>query len=217
MSVICWYFDVRPLSDSSLFSLGMSVLPWEERREQVMRFRFEKDRCLCLGAGLLLAYALRQAGVTDLKLCRLANGKPVLANAPNIHFNLSHSGTIAACAVSDRPVGVDVETLQDADPGVVAMCFQPIEQEWINNANDRRRAFTRLWTRKESYLKLLGTGLTCPSASFCVLPGMDVPDGNCYSEMEEMGHLICVCTQQNNDVAFKQKRFWLNDGLAHLP
>ena len=207
MSVICWYFDVRPLCDPALFSRGMSALPWEERREQAMRFRFEKDRRLCLGAGLLLAYALRQAGATDLSLRRLSNGKPVLINAPNIHFNLSHSGTLAACAVSDRPVGVDVEALQSVEPGVVAMCFQPIEQAWINQADDRSRAFTRLWTRKESYLKLRGTGLTCPLDSFCVLPGKDAPDGVCYSEMDEMDHLICVCTQQNDAVIFKQ--WWI--------
>ena len=204
MSVICWYYDVRQLTDSSLFARGMSVLPWEERREQVMRFRFDKDRRLCLGAGLLLAYALRQAGATDLSLCRLSNGKPVLTNAPNIHFNLSHSGTLATCAVSAQPVGVDVEVLQNADPGVVAMCFQPIEQEWINQADDQRRAFTRLWTRKESYLKLRGTGLTCPPDSFCVLPGKDAPDGISYSEMDEADHMICVCTQQNNAVVFKR-------------
>ena len=206
MSVICWYCDVGPLSSPSLFSWGMSALPWEERREQVMRFRFEKDRRLCLGAGLLLAYALRQAGTTDLSLRRLSNGKPVLANAPGIHFNLSHSGTLAACAVSDQPVGVDVEALQNADPGVVAMCFQPIEREWIDRADDRRRAFTRLWTRKESYLKMRGTGLACPPDSFCVLPGQDFPSGICYSETDEMDHMICACTRQDDTVTFKRWR-----------
>ena len=204
MSVICWYCDVRPLSDPALFSRGMSLLPWEERREQVMRFRFDKDRRLCLGAGLLLAYALRQAGAKDLSLRRFSNGKPVLANDPNIHFNLSHSGTLAVCAVSDHPVGVDVEEKQNAAPGVMDMCFQPIEREWIDQAEDQCRAFTRLWTRKESYLKLLGAGLTCPPNSFCVLPGKDTANGMGYSEIVEMDHMICVCTQQNDAVIFKE-------------
>lgn len=207
MSVICWYCDVRPLADPTLFSRGMLLLPWNERREQVMRFCFEKDRRLCLGAGLLLAYALRQAGASDLNLRRLSNGKPMLANDPNIHFNLSHSGTLAVCAVSNQPVGVDVETQQNMDPGIAAMCFQPIEQEWINQADDQCRAFTRLWTRKESYLKLLGTGLACPPNSVCVLPGKDAANGIAYSETVEMEHMICVCTQQSNTVLFK--RWWI--------
>ena len=127
MSVTCWYCDVRVFLDPVRFSCGMSLLPWEERREKVMRYYFEIDRCRCLGAGLLLVNALREAGVSDMKLRYLSNGKPVLANEPDVHFNLSHSGNLAVCAVSDHPVGVDVELLQDMDPGVAGMCFQPVD------------------------------------------------------------------------------------------
>ena len=204
MPVICWYCDVRPLSDPALFSQGMSLLPWEERRKKVMLFRFDRDRRLCLGAGLLLAHALRQAGAMDLSLRCLSDGKPVLVNEPKIHFNLSHSGFLAVCAVADQAVGVDVEEKQHADIGVMDMCFQPIEQEWIDRAEDQAREFTRLWTRKESYLKLRGTGLTCPPSSFCVLPGIDSQNGIVYSEIDEMGHMICVCTQQSDTVIFKE-------------
>ena len=221
MTVTCWHCDVRPLADPSLFSRGMAALPWAERREQVMRFHFEKDRLLCLGAGLLLAHALRRAGARDLSLRRLSNGKPVPVNAPGIHFNLSHSGTLAVCAVSGRPVGVDVEVLQSMDPGVVSMCFQPAEQQWIYQAEDPCRAFTRLWTRKESYLKLMGTGLSCPPDSFCALPGAGFPKGIAYSEIEEAGHMICVCAQQGDDVVFKTIDISLNpigiNGCTALP
>ena len=203
MSVKCWYCDVQPLSDPALFYRAMSLLPWEERREKVLRFRFEKDRQLCLGAGLLLVQALRQAGVHDLSLRRLANGKPVLANCPDIHFNLSHSGRLAVCAVSGQPVGVDVETPQRADPGVLTMCFQPAEQEWIRDSDDPDRAFTHLWTRKESCLKLSGAGLSCPLNAFSVLPGKELPGSIFFSEAEAMGHLICVCTPQREAVSFK--------------
>ena len=206
MSVICWYCDVQPLSDPLLFSRGLSLLPWEERREQVMRFRFDKDRRLCLGAGLLLAYALCRAGASDLSLRCLPNGKPMLANDPNIHFNLSHSGILAVCAVSDHPVGVDVEPIQNAVSEVAAMCFQSAEQEWMKASDHPDYAFTRLWTRKESYLKLSGEGLSRSPESFCVLPGKDAPKGARFSELEEMGHLICVCTQQNDAVIFNRWR-----------
>lgn len=204
MPVICWYCDVRPLSDPELFSWGMTSLPWEERRVQVMRFRFDKDRRLCLGAGLLLAHALHQASAMDVSIRHLCNGKPVLANDPNIHFNLAHSGFLAVCAVANQPVGVDVEVLQNEDPEVMAMCFQPIEKKWVNQAEEQHCEFTRLWTRKESYLKLRGTGLTCFPGSFCVLPGeKGFPNGIIYSEIDIMGHMICVCMQQNDNVNFK--------------
>ena len=204
MSVICWYCNVEPLGDPALFSRGMSRLPWAERREQVMRFHFEKDRKLCLGAGLLLAHALREAGVSDPALDRLPDGKPVLKNNPDVHFNLSHSGTLAVCAVSGRPVGVDTECLQKEDAGVSALCFQAAEREWIRRSAEPDRAFTRLWTRKESYLKLIGTGLLRSPGAVSVLPGTGQPEGVCFFETEQNGHLICVCTGGSGKARFRE-------------
>ena len=213
MEITCWICDVQPLSDPALFSRGMALLPWEERREQIMRFYLERDRRLCLGAGLLLAYALRHPGAADLTLRRLPNGKPVLAANPDIHFNLSHSGILAVCAVSDQPVGVDAEVLQSGDPEAAAFCFQPPELEWMHQFEHSAYPFTRLWTRKESYLKLLGTGLSRSPNSFCAIPGQDTPAGCTFHEHEKDGHLICVCSFQNNDIIFRE---WglLSEGIG---
>ena len=104
----CYYYDVSALSSAERFEQALASLPWEERREKILRYRFEKDRRLSLGAGLLAAYALREAGAEDLALQTGEYGKPELLFYPNIRFNLSHSGTLAVCAVSDRPVVVYV-------------------------------------------------------------------------------------------------------------
>ena len=204
MFLTCWYCNVEPLADPTLFSRGLSRLPWAERREQVMRFRLEKDRRLCLGAGLLLAHALRDAGISDMCLGRLSNGKPILKNSPDVHFNLSHSGTLAVCAVSDQPVGADVERLQKADAGVAALCFQAAEQEWIFQSAAPDREFTRLWTRKESYLKLIGTGLFRSPGAFSVLPGSGRPEGVRFFETAQNEPLICVCTEENEKAVFRE-------------
>lgn len=194
MMLICWTWDVSPLADPRRFEAGMSALPWEKRREKVLSYRFGKDRRLCLGAGLLAAYALREAGVRDLAMDFLAFGKPVLANCPGIHFNLSHSGTLAVCAVSDRPVGVDAEEMQKADMRVADLCFQPAEKEWILASADPDRSFTRLWVRKESFLKLLGTGFSRPANTFSALPGEKTEGGPRFAEREENNCLLCVCS-----------------------
>ncbi len=194
MNTICYYFDVSALSTQERFAQGMASLPWEERRQKILRYHFDRDRRLSLGAGLLLAYALREAGAEDLSLAYSEHGKPYLLSYPDLHFNLSHSGTLALCAVSDRPVGADVERPGRADQAVARRCFLPQELEWMENAPDRARAFTRLWTRKESYLKLLGTGLAREMNSFSVLPGEAMEDGAAFTEKEVSGHLICVCT-----------------------
>ena len=208
MSLSCWFCDVRPLSDKKLFARGMEELPWELRREKVLRYRFEKDRILSLGAGLLLAGVLRRAGVRDLTVHALPEGKLVLAHCPEVHFNLSHSGTLAVAAVSDLPVGVDTEILAKMDPGMGSFCLRQSEQEWVRRSADPDRAFLRLWTRKESYLKRIGTGITVPPDSISVLPGEPMPDGSEFTEWEERGHLICLCADPGKKADFGEYRLF---------
>ena len=204
MAVRCWFCDVRPLSDEALFARGMRELPWAERREKVLRYRFEKDRILSLGAGLLLAGMLQEYGVRDLTVHALPEGKLVLTNCPQVHFSLSHSGTLAVAAVSDLPVGVDTEILSDVDSRILSYAFQTSEQEWVRKSDDPGRAFVRLWTRKESYLKRLGIGFSVPPDSFSVLPDEPMPDGSTFSEWEERGHLICLSTEQAEKVELRE-------------
>lgn len=202
--VLCWYYDVSELSDPARFDRGMAALPWEERRAKVLRFRFEKDRRLCLGAGLLAAHALRYAGAPDLRLGFSAYEKPFLAAHPDIHFNLSHSGTLAVCAVSDRPVGVDTEALTTFSPEAASLCFRASERAWLEEEADRDWAFTRLWTRKESYLKYLGTGLSLPADTFSALPGESPAEGVAFTEYRVGAHCLCVCAESGREVVFRR-------------
>lgn len=195
----CWYYDVSELYDAETFNVAMALLPWSERRAKVERFVFLKDKCLCLGAGLLCAYALRAAGARDLTMAYGAYDKPHLKNHPHIHFNVSHSGTMAVCAVSSSPVGIDVEERQSYDEGVARLCFTDDELEWLSQQADADWAFTRLWTRKESYLKLLGTGLSKSANSFVAIPGA-YPEPNVrFCEYSISKYALCVCARVRGD------------------
>ena len=100
------------------------------------------------------------------------DGKPELAgeNAPqSLHFNVSHSGALAAIAVGRRPVGVDVERIR-ADlpwPRIAAEFFSPSEVGALEHVAppDGRRAFFDCWVRKEAYLKAVGVGLRRPTTT----------------------------------------------------
>ena len=73
MSVMCRYCDVRPLSDPELFSRGLSVLPWEECREQPMLFMQLVFRAINEeGISLQRGAELLQVPITDIeKYCGL--------------------------------------------------------------------------------------------------------------------------------------------------
>ena len=103
-----------------------------------------------------------------------AHGKPDLVLAPKqaaLTFNLSHSHEAALVAVAfDRPIGVDIEYIKpDSDwPGIVENFFAPGEIARLLSLppESQRQAFFTCWTRKESYIKAKGGGLSIPLDGF---------------------------------------------------
>lgn len=83
-------------------------------------------------------------------------------------FNLSHAGDYAAAVFDSQPVGIDIENKERGDSGerVAKRFFLPEEQRVCAAEAEK---FTWIWTRKEAYLKALGTGLTMSTKSFSVL------------------------------------------------
>ncbi|MFI1796278.1 4'-phosphopantetheinyl transferase family protein [Streptomyces sp. NPDC020379] len=94
--------------------------------------------------------------------CGGPHGRPAALGAP-FHFNLSHAGDLAFIAFADTPVGADVEQMQTAGfAAEVARMLHPEERAELAalTAAELPTAFARCWTRKEAYLKGLGTGLS---------------------------------------------------------
>lgn len=79
---------------------------------------------------------------------RLSGGKPYFPGRPDIHFSLSHTKTHVLCAISDFPVGVDVETVRPVRQGVAERVCTPDELCAFD--------FFELWVLKESFIKLSG-------------------------------------------------------------
>ena len=133
-----------------------------ERQSRVKACRFEEDKLRVAGAGWLLRCALEREGIPFDAQCFAENpwGKPGLDGKPDLHFNLSHSGTWAVCAVSDRPVGVDVEA-KPCSMELAKKQFLPRELEQLPEDG-----LIRLWTAKEAFSKAIGRGLTVRLDSF---------------------------------------------------
>ena len=167
--------DVSALADEALYRDALAAVS-PERRRTAGRFRFPLGRQLSVAVELLLRKALRERG-HDLAPDALAfsigeQGKPRLAALPEIHFNLSHSGTFALCAVSDSEIGCDVEEIRPAQMTLAQRFFARSEYEDIlaqpeGAARDIR--FMRYWTLKESFIKALGLGLSLPLDDFSIV------------------------------------------------
>ena len=68
----------------------------------------------------------------------------------------------AVCAVSKQPVGIDIERIGAYQPNVARRVCSDAEQKLLEQCEDPARLFYRLWTLKESYVKLTGTGISVP-------------------------------------------------------
>lgn len=95
-------------------------------------------------------------------------GKPYLAmndKLPSVMFNLSHSGNKMLLAVSYQyDIGVDIEAWNNKiDCALIANhCFADSERVFWENLpdNEKDAAFYQFWTRKESFIKAVGAGLS---------------------------------------------------------
>ncbi|MDX3228813.1 4'-phosphopantetheinyl transferase family protein [Streptomyces sp. ME19-01-6] len=143
-----------------------------EERERAARFVRTEDQQRYTAAHLGLrellgAYLdLEPAAVPftreDCPGCGGPHGRPAVVGTP-LHFNMSHAGDLVLFAFAGSPIGADVEKVQPASVvAQVAQSLHPTERAELTALAeaDRPAAFARCWTRKEAYLKGIGTGLS---------------------------------------------------------
>lgn len=104
-------------------------------------------------------------------------GKPYI-DGSKIFFNISHCDGLAVCVLSDKPVGVDCESVRKASTAVMKKCFGSIEADYVYNSEDKNIAFTRIWTLKESYVKMTGDGVSSSLTDKC----FDIDEGRALFE-----------------------------------
>ncbi len=146
-----------PLSAYRLKKLE-SLVPPQSRRQSI-------------AAELLLIKVLHETDAAfplPLNIDTAAGGKPFLRESP-LQFSLSHSGDFASCALSDGQIGLDIQVERPFPDGFLKRFFHPQERDFVLSSGNQTAAFTEIWTRKESFLKLSGAGLSQKLSAFSVL------------------------------------------------
>lgn len=157
----------------------------------------------------LLRMACRERGKqlpVDIKSAMYVgpHGKPFLKGDP-FYYNISHSRGLAACAVEDSPVGVDVERRRVFSDALAERVCTPAEAALVGAGPDRDSTLTHLWTAKESHMKFTGMGMAqgIVETAFCALdpvPQLENPEEPCFFHSQAL-----VCEGQ---------AFWLTECCA---
>lgn len=182
----------------------------EEKRRKAWENRKDgSDKRRSLGAGLLLHYALCEylhlPREKTPPFCTSQGqwGKPYLTEYPNIYFNLSHSGRYVCCAVSEQEIGVDIQEYRNSRKEIAQRFFTKEDNRLLQELEDEpaREMFFRIWSIRESYIKLTGQGIRQGLSYFGIdWTGRTITEqGRTEAYFEENreipGYSFCVCSR----------------------
>lgn len=169
----------------------------EQRRAKVLRCKNIMDKKRSYLAGKLLSYATEEEGVEEASVFLAPYDREMIKQQVKhaYYANISHSGDYVAVAVSDEPVGVDIEqygtrygkenakksidllakkVLNEAEYAKYQSLLigqdQPESKESFENEKD---FFLKIWTRKEAYAKWDGKGIAMNFSGIDALGGND--------------------------------------------
>lgn len=134
-----------------------------QRREQALAYKHLFGQYCCLKSYEILMQLLLSdlssfaSSPHHLFFSYNKYGQPRLESGPC--FSISHCKNAIAVAISETPIGIDIEHLRIAKPELVERTMNLQEQEQIWHSDSPDWIFTQLWTRKEAVLKMKGTGI----------------------------------------------------------
>lgn len=173
-----YWVKVPDRVDMKLLDARLDILD-EEERAVYQRYRVDFKKVEFLIGRLLLK---TQLGVRlsfapqEIHFEKGQYGKLQLADRyyekGRVHFNLSHTDKMIVCGFTTRgEVGVDVEYTEKDHLGVMETVYVPHEIAFVNakqTPEEKLLAFYLLWTRKEAYIKAIGTGFSLSPLTFSV-------------------------------------------------
>lgn len=163
--------DVWPFRFVDDLDSFTSILSEEERQraerflKTAARVRYVQTRAILR----LLTSRLSQLSPDELTIQQMPSGKPFLPGS-KLRVSVAHSARIGICAISDRaPIGVDVEQVRPLPEmqSIARESFSKDDRERLHRLKGDASVawFFQCWTRREAYVKALGSGLTRSTSS----------------------------------------------------
>jgi len=200
--------NINNIQENQIEELSKQLHPI--RREKIEKKKLITDKKLSLGAGLAIRKLAEkmQLDYSSLDFVVSESGKEFISGENMPAFNISHSGewVVAVMDKDSKQVGVDVQQIREHSPKVVDRCFTDREKEFMAISTDADIAFAKIWSRKESFVKCLGTGITFGLDNVETVERTDMvigvdADGKeiqyyCKDLDVIDGYSICVCSSE---------------------
>ena len=200
-AVHIWGARVRDLDDrlenlKALLSAGETA-----KAERFLRAPDRASSIVARGALRLLLSGYTGVPAAELRFQYMETGKPYIEDS-EIAFNVSHSGEWVVLAIGrNRNLGVDVEKVRrEMDVTAIASrYFTPEEAALIESSEDAHALFFHHWSRKEAYIKAIGSSLFRELSTFAV-PNDDCEKDGWFFQRLEAGSTYAAAVVSDQPV-----------------
>lgn len=153
------FFDQYDNISPSFLKTLETLLP-DSRLKKAHTYKREIDTINCILSYILLLELCTKIGypVKKYEFEYDKYGKPAILDFP-YYFNISHCNKGCVCAISNQPIGIDIQDIRKINPKLIEKVCTNNEQIKIQNSQNPDKEFIKIWAKKESIVKLSGKGI----------------------------------------------------------
>ncbi len=164
--------------------------------------RPSSKECLARSAAMFAGESV-QGAQDRWQIRRQEKGKPYFPSAPHVHCSVTHSGEYWLGGFAGQPLGLDLQIHKEVRRQALSRrFFHRLEDEYLQSVE--YRDFYRVWTAKESFVKLSGEGIDGHFSRFSVADAHGLLP---YAEGRKLffvpfreGYTLCVCAKEISSV-----------------
>lgn len=187
------------------------------KKDSVQRFVHDSDKIRAIISEILIRSiycTISKKANDEIVFMKNDFGKPYINNSDDFYFNISHSSDLVVCAIDYNEVGVDVEVIQHLDNDILKRISTEKEYSILKTKENIDEYSICLWTRKEAYLKYLGTGLSEEIQSIDVINNENL-DKKVQLYTKVLGeYSLSLCIEKSIDLDTIITEISINDLLA---
>lgn len=142
-------------------------------------------------------FSLKGFNLDDYKIEKTRLGKPYIRGL-KFDYNISHTKGMIACVIG-KNVGIDCEKIRFVKDITINRVCSKSEVEFLNNCTDKNKSFISLWTLKEAYTKMLGSGFKYPFKNVNI-ENIYCLHNDCKIYQSFIGEIFLTAIEEKGDV-----------------
>lgn len=147
-------------------------------------------------------------------IIRTDNGKPVIRDG-YFHFSLAHSGNAVVCALGNDNLGIDIERVRRFKGRVALRYFSELERRMTRLPFLGHWFFFKVWTRKESFVKMTGEGVSgleaAPDFTICPRERKQARETISFMDVRTFPGYVCSLCVMGSKTTVKVKKIESDD------